>query len=251
MLRELENFNRQILHQRALNPKQQNIGPDTLKGFSMERNDDVTTHTPDNPLRNESTIIGKEDATVAEEHKISTFLNITNNTEIWLGHDRHINNESTTVSTTTNNVTHQSNSKIRKQTTSNKPETTIRTISKLKTTTLSGQEPTTLSSKSVVKLSKRDDNRELFVVTDTLIYSGVASGCLLAILAIIIFIVCRRRRLHNKGRFTATDQRTYQNSKIFMMGNGDKENNIVQSLCAIPANQNLWKELQSNSPNVF
>lgn len=95
------------------------------------------------------------------------------------------------------------------------------------------------------------------VARDILMYSGVACGAVLACICILILVIIRRKRReshkekHLEKRFSATDQRTYKDTKIFVMSKTGKGDNFMNSFDAIPTNTNLWKELQSSTPNVF
>ena len=86
-----------------------------------------------------------------------------------------------------------------------------------------------------------------------LLYSGITGGLLFAGLFILamVYIQRKRRDRSKKERFSSTDQKTYQDTKIFVMANSVKTDNIVHSFDAIPPDTNLWKELQSTTPNVF
>lgn len=103
---------------------------------------------------------------------------------------------------------------------------------------------------------KKSDNDEWHenLVTDIFIYSGIIGGVVIASVCVIVFVLVKKRRRDRrlaKTRFTATDQKTYKDTKIFVMANNEKSDSIVSSFNAIPSNSNLWKELQYNSPNIF
>ncbi|XP_071163664.1 uncharacterized protein [Mytilus edulis] len=95
------------------------------------------------------------------------------------------------------------------------------------------------------------------VARDILLYAGVACGSVLACICILILVIVRRKRMeshkekHLEKRFSATDQRTYKDTKIFVMSKTGKGGDIINAFDAIPTNTYLWKELQSSTPNVF
>ena len=85
-------------------------------------------------------------------------------------------------------------------------------------------------------------------------YSGIIGGIVIASVCVVVIVLVQKRRQDRrlaKTRFTATDQKTYKDTKIFVMANNEKSDSIVNSFNAIPSNSNLWKELQCNSPNIF
>jgi hypothetical protein len=106
----------------------------------------------------------------------------------------------------------------------------------------------------VVKEKSENDGLHENLLKDILIYSGIIGGVVIASVCVIVIVLVQKRR-HDRRlattRFTATDQKTYKDTKIFVMANNEKSDSIVSSFNAIPSNSNLWKELQCNSPNIF
>lgn len=234
MMKELDEMNRQIIERRAMQSKEATTETNKSLGTKF-LNMGTGTPTPfgsneaETPIR--STISFKEERLTKSELLPEFSPSIS---EV-------VNVESIDANKT--------NAKIQNRNDNQKSTAPELTRSE---TTISPKQATSIKPHiDAVQQSLRGDNHEHDVVSNTLIYSGVVSGCLLAVVLIAVCLVLVHRRKNDKGRFTTTDQKTFQNTKIFVMGSGCKENNIVQSFNAIPADQNLWKELQSSSQNVF
>lgn len=142
--------------------------------------------------------------------------------------------------------------------TDNKPTPTIHANNNIDSTI----EPTVISSNIIYAgKSQFSQNQQVksgviqsdFNFGNVLIYCGVVGGIILASTFIIVFVVVRRKRSERiaKGRFNVTDQKTYKDTKIFVMANGIKSDSIVNSFDAIPTDYKLWQELQSNTSSVF
>lgn len=233
-MKQLDEMNREILQQRSFHQN------DTVKKVS-------STTVLQEPNTLHSTTLGFDD-------KVKT-------SETATVHDKS-QTEKVSARPTTEHGTH--GPKVTRQSEAIKPTTSIESSS-LSHLTFSTDYKMKPNISSTHANSVHNTNAKKLTITvmdekfshDVLLYVGVVCGSVLACICILILVILRRKRReshkekHIEKRFSATDQRTYKDTKIFVMSKTEHGNSIINSFDAIPTDTNLWKELQSSTPNVF
>ncbi|XP_063429401.1 uncharacterized protein LOC134712145 isoform X2 [Mytilus trossulus] len=230
-MKQLDEMNRKILQQRSHNQTDDTVAEVSSKTEPPEPTLPYSKHVDfDNKVTTESPTV--HDSTQAEHFS----------TRPTTEHGSTATRQSEEIKTSTRNES------------SSLPHIPLSTYSKIKPDMLSTQ-ANSLRNTNAKKITVTSMDEK--VARDIFLYSGVACGAVLACICILIMVILRRKRMeshkekHLEKRFSATDQRTYKDTKIFVMSKTGKGDNIVNSFDAIPTNTNLWKELQSSTPNVF